>query len=135
MHKAKNVCEWKAMLLGERNIQSVVSGSGLQFEVERAAKSFAQCEAPRLVDAAAEGRMNHELHSAAFVEKALGNNRGLARHFAEHRAARNDILDELLRPRGIESAFLLQPVHCSRNFGMLFPRAAGCDVRSQLTHT
>src|ERR1700733_1657038 len=71
MHEVKNVCEREAMLLGERDIQAVVGCGGLQLEVKRAAKSLSQREAPCLVDAAAEGRMNHELHAAAFIEKAL----------------------------------------------------------------
>ena len=42
MEKLKNVRQRKAVLLSQGDIQAVVGGSGLQLEVERAAKAFAQ---------------------------------------------------------------------------------------------
>src|SRR5271154_2841533 len=98
MHEMKNVREREAMLLRERNIQAVVRGGRLQLEIERAAKSLAQREPPCLVDAAAERSMDHKLHAAAFVEKALGDHCRLGRHGAKHGAARDDVFDELFRP-------------------------------------
>ena len=61
------------MLFGQRDVQPVVSRSSLQFKIERAAESLAQRQSPGLIDATAEGRMNDELHPAAFVEEALGD--------------------------------------------------------------
>ena len=75
LQELKDVGQRKAVLLGERDVQPVVGGRRLQFEVEAAAEALAQREAPGLVDAAAERRMNDQLHAAAFVEEALGNDR------------------------------------------------------------
>src|SRR5271170_7810820 len=69
----KDVAERKAVLIAERNVQAVVRGGGLQLEVERTAETFAQRESPGFVDAAAKGRVDYQLHAAAFVEEALGD--------------------------------------------------------------
>ena len=66
------------MLLGQRDVQAVVGGGGLQLEIEGAAEALAQRQSPGFVDAAAKGRVDDELHAAAFVEKALGDD-GLLR--------------------------------------------------------
>ena len=60
------------MLLGERNVQPIVGGRRLQFEIEAAAKALAQRQSPGLVDASAKGGVDDELHSATLVEKSLG---------------------------------------------------------------
>ena len=62
----------------------VIGGRGLQFEIKRAAETLAQRESPSLVDAAAKRRVNHELHSATFIEKAFGDNGFLRRDRAQH---------------------------------------------------
>ena len=82
----EDVGERETVLLAERNVEAVVGGGGLQFEIERAAELLAQRQAPGFVDARAEGRVNHELHAAAFVEEALGDNQFLGR--ARRRARR-----------------------------------------------
>ena len=50
--KMENVGERKAVLFAERDVQAVVGGGGLQFEIEGAAEALAQGEAPGFVDAA-----------------------------------------------------------------------------------
>src|ERR1035441_602666 len=67
----KNDVERKGMLLAERNHDAVIGGGRLQFEIERSAEALAQRQSPGAVDARAEGRVNHQLHAAAFVEEAL----------------------------------------------------------------
>src|SRR5215471_19211780 len=54
VEKMKDVGERETVLLAQRNIQPIVSGGGLQLEIERAAKSLAQSQAPSFVDAAAK---------------------------------------------------------------------------------
>src|SRR5262249_48378676 len=71
----------------------------LQLEIELAAEALAQGESPGAVDAAAERRMNDELHAADFVEKALEHDRVLRRQAAERGAGRREIFDQLLRRR------------------------------------
>ena len=63
------------MLLGQRDVQAVVGGRGLQFEIEAAAEALAQRQSPGFVDAPAERRVDDQLHAAAFVEEALGDDR------------------------------------------------------------
>src|ERR1700757_2830451 len=65
----EDVGEGEGVLLGERDVEAVVGGGGLQLEVEAAAEALAQRQAPGLVDPAAEGRVQDELHAAAFVEE------------------------------------------------------------------
>ena len=92
----KYVAERKAVLLGQRDVQAIVGRSRLQLEVERAAEALAQRQSPGLVDASAERRMQDELHAAAFIEEALGDDGLLRRHFAQHRPPLHDVLDQLL---------------------------------------
>ena len=68
------------MLRPERQQQRIFGRRGLQLEIELAAESLAQRQAPRLVDAAAERRVQHELHAAGFVEEPLEHQRLLRRH-------------------------------------------------------
>ncbi len=93
----EDVGEREAVLLGEGDVDAVVGGGGLQLEVEAAAEALAQREAPGLVDAAAEGSVQDELHAAAFVEEALGDDGGLGGDGAEDGAAGDDVGDELER--------------------------------------
>ena len=83
----KNVGQRKAVLLGECDVDTVICRSGLQFEIETAAKTFAQRQPPGFVDATTEGRMNHQLHPAGFVKETLRNNCVLGRDLAQHNAA------------------------------------------------
>ncbi len=83
----KDIGEREAVLLGERDVDAVVGGGGLELEVEAAAEAFAQSEAPGLVDAAAEGGVEDELLAAALVEEALGDDGGLRGDGAEDGAA------------------------------------------------
>ena len=83
---AEHVGERKRVLRPERQEQRVFGRRRLQLEVELTAEPLAQREAPRLVDAAAERRVQHELHAARFVEEALEHQRVLRRHDAERRA-------------------------------------------------
>src|SRR6266567_4408673 len=48
--------------------QRVLGRGGLQLEIELTAEALAQRESPRLVHAAAERRVQHELHPAGLVE-------------------------------------------------------------------
>ena len=74
------------MLRAERQQQRVFGRRRLQLEVELTAEALAQRERPRLVDAAAERRVQHQLHAARFVEEALEHERLLRRDDAERRA-------------------------------------------------
>src|SRR6185503_20456241 len=94
---AEDVCERKRVLRAKREQETVLGGGGLQLEVELAAETLAQREAPRLVDAAAERRVQHELHTARFVEEPFEHDGVLRRQYPQYAAAFTEIVDCLLR--------------------------------------
>ena len=72
---AKDVRERERVLRTERQHQRIFGRRRLQLEVELAAEALAQREAPRLIDAAAKWRVQHELHATGFVEEPLEDER------------------------------------------------------------
>ncbi len=110
-----SVRKWKTSVSGKlccsarRDVDAVVGGGGLQLEVEAAAEALAQGESPGLVDAAAEGRVQDELHAAALVEEALGDDGGLGGDGAEDSAAGDDVGDELAGGGGADAAVFGEP--------------------------
>ena len=72
----EDVAEGEAVLLGKGDVDAVVGGGGLQFEVESAAEAFAEGQTEGFVDATPEGGMKDELHAAAVVEETLGDDGG-----------------------------------------------------------
>ena len=105
VQESKYVGQRKAVLLGERDIEAIVGGRGLQFEIERAAEAFAQREPPGFIDAAAERSVDHELHAAALVEEALGDDRLLSWNRSEDCAACDYVFYDLLGAGVVEAAF------------------------------
>ena len=87
MQIAEHVGQRERVLRTERQQQRVFGGRRLQLEVELAAEALAQRQPPRLVDAAAERRVQHELHAARFVEEPLEHQRLLRRQRRRARAA------------------------------------------------
>jgi hypothetical protein len=55
----------------------------LQFEVERAAETFAQSKSPRAIYPRAKRRVHDQLHAARLIEKPLDHNVPLRREQAE----------------------------------------------------
>ena len=117
LQEVEDVAEREAVLLGQRDVEAVVGGGGLQLEIEAAAEALAQRQSPGFVDAAAEGRVDDELHAAAFVEEALGDDASWVGTSVEHRAAGDDVLDQLFRAGIVEPAFVLQPRDGVLHFG------------------
>ena len=126
----EDVAQREAVLLGQRDVQAVVGGGGLQLKIERAAETLAQRQSPGLVDAPAERRMDDELHAAAFIEEALGDDRLLRGHLAQHRAAGDDVLDQLLGAGVIEPAFVFQPRDRVLHLGWIRSAQSGLRLRS-----
>ena len=71
----------------QRQHDRVLGRRGLQLEIELAAEALAQRQAPGAVDAAAEGRVDHQLRAAGLVEEALDHERVLRRHQRRARRA------------------------------------------------
>src|SRR6185369_1061335 len=63
----EDLVEREGVLGAEREDDGVVGGGGLQFEVEGAAKSFAQRQAPGAVEPGPERGMDDQLHAARLV--------------------------------------------------------------------
>src|SRR5258708_19927108 len=101
MQELKNTRQGKAMLLGQRDVQAVVGGRRLQFEIEAAAETLAQRQSPGLIDTAAKRCVDDQLHPAALAKKSFGDNRRLRGHIAQHDPPSPDALNPLLLPRYI----------------------------------
>src|SRR5262249_58843531 len=69
MHHAEDALEGEAVLGTERQQHAVISGGGLELEVEALADPLAQGHAPRSVDPAAARRVDDELLGARLVEE------------------------------------------------------------------
>ena len=82
MQIAGDLGELEAVRGGEREHDVVLGRRRLQLEIELAAETLAQRQAPGAVDAAAVGRMDDELHAAGLVEEALEHDRVLRRQAA-----------------------------------------------------
>ena len=122
MQEMKNIGQRETVLLGQSDVQSVVGGRGLQFEVEAAAETLAQRQSPGLVDASAEGRVDNQLHPAALVEESFGDDRSSASaHRPARRGLRACIGSTCSAPETIETAFFAQPSHRFRDHRLIPP--------------
>ena len=104
MQIAEHVRQRERVLRPEREQQRVFGRRRLQLEVELAAEPLAQRQPPRLVDAAAERRVQDELHAARLVEEALEDERVLRRNHAERAAAIGEV-----RRRPVRAAARVRP--------------------------
>ncbi len=110
MQIAEDIRERERMLRAERQQQRVFGGRSLQLEIELTAEALAQRERPRFVDAAAERRVQDELHAAGFVEEALEDERLLRRDRAQRLTPRSEVRNRLLRSARIQSGLCNQPL-------------------------
>ena len=101
----------------------------MQLEVEGDAKSFAQSEAETAVDAGPVGTVQHQLHTAAVVEKALDYQYLTAGDQTEHGPGGGQVGDDLHGGRFGELAVLTQPT--ARPVGV-FGGQVTVDHRPQL---
>ncbi len=128
----KDVAQREAVLLGQRDVETVVGGGRLQLKVEAAAKALAQSQAPGFVDASTEWRVDHQLHPATLVEEPLGDHRGLRGHSAQNRATLHDIFNGLLGAGVVEATFILQPGHCGSYVRLCRRKSHGRRMRQHL---
>jgi hypothetical protein len=120
--------EGEAVLFGKGDVDAVVGSGGLQFEVEAAAEAFAKGEAPGLVDATAEGSVEDELHAAAVVEEALGDDGVFGGYGAENGATGDDVGNELVRSAWADAAVLDEPGGDGSDFRLRRGDVTGRDV-------
>ena len=83
------------MLRAEGKHNGVVGGRGLQLEIERATKPFAQRQSPRAVHPNAKWRVNDQLHSAGLIEEPLQHQFLLRRNQAQGPMSRVEVVGEL----------------------------------------
>ena len=93
----------------ERQDDGVLGGGGLQFDIEVAAEALAQRQPPGAVDAAAERRVQHQLHAAALVEEALHHQGILGRQGAQRGARTGQVVDDLARRGVVQAEVFVQP--------------------------
>ena len=106
----EDVGERERVLRTERQQQRVVGRGRLQLEVELTAETLAKRQTPGLVDAAAERRVQDELHAAGLVEEALEDQGLLRGDDAERAAAFRQILHHLFGGPGRKAGFRDEPV-------------------------
>ena len=106
MQIAHHLVERETVRFGQRDDDVVFGRGSLELEIELAAETLAQRQPPRAIDAAAEWRMEDELHSARLVEEAFEHDRVLRWQAAERRMTRAQIVDQLLGG-GLNDAKLL----------------------------
>ena len=129
---ARHVGKLETVRRGEREHDVVLGRRGLKLEIEFAAKALAQRQPPGAIDAAAVGRMDHQLHAAGFVEEALEHQDILGRQAAERGKPRRQVFDQLLG-RGLGNADLLdEPAQCALSGGVR-PEVRG-DLGPQARH-
>ena len=102
----------------QRQHDIVLGRRRLQFEVELAAETLAQRQSPGPIDAAAEGRVDDELHAARFVEEALEDDRLPRRQTAERGGGGGQIVDELFGGGCADADFLGEPTPGGRSGGV-----------------
>ena len=107
---AEHVRQRERVLRPEREHQRVFGGGRLQLEVELPAEALAQGEAPGLVDAAAERRMQHELHAAGLVEESLEHQRVLRRNHTERAPALCEVRHGLVSGVAVEAGLRHDPI-------------------------
>src|SRR5262245_55361610 len=98
------------MLWAERQQQRIFGGCSLQLEIELTTEALSKRERPRLVDAAAKGCMQNELHAAGFVEETLEHERLLRGDHSKRRASGNEVARRLFGTALAQSRFLHQPL-------------------------
>src|SRR5690606_28754904 len=101
--------EREGMARPEREDEPLLGRRRLQLEIEALAELLAQREAPGAVHAAAEGRVQAELHAARFVEEAFQHHGVAGGQGAEGALRLAEVGGDLLRGPALESVLGLEP--------------------------
>src|SRR5882724_1020455 len=117
MQEVKNIRQREAVLLGQGDVYAVICSCSLQLKVKGYAEALAQRESPGLVDARAERRMHDQLHAAAFIKKALGDDDVRGGDSAQHGPASHNVFNGLFRAGIVQPTFALEPFDSVQDFG------------------
>src|SRR5262249_8291778 len=91
----KHFVQRKRMLRAQGQDDRVIGRGGLQFEIKRAAKAFAEGQAPGAVETRAKRRMDDELHAAGLIKEPLEHEGLLRREHAQRPVTVEEVLGEL----------------------------------------
>ena len=105
-----HVIQLKTVAGGQRQHDGVFTGGSLQFEVEGAAETLAQGQAPGAVDAAAERRVDDQLRATGLVEKPFHQQCVLRGQGAEGLARAGQVFHQLFGAGQVQAEGLRQPV-------------------------
>ena len=75
--------------------QAIFQCSGLQFEIEMTAKTFAQRQSPGPHDAGTQWRVHNEVHIAGVVKKSLKDNPVTGRYTAQRLPGTGEVAHQL----------------------------------------
>ena len=107
------------MLRAKGKHNGIIGSRGLQLEIERATKPFAQRQSPRAVHPNAKWRVNDQLHSAGLIEEPLQHQFLLRRNNAQRFVSRSEIVSKLFGAGFGKAGFGNEPRHdlCSDQLG------------------
>src|SRR5882724_2783128 len=117
MQEVKYICKREAVLFCQRNVYAIVRSRGLQLKVKRDAEALAERKSPGLVNTRAERRMHDQLHAAAFIKKALGDDDVRGGDSAQHGPASHNVFNGLFRAGIVQPTFALEPFDSVQDFG------------------
>ena len=109
---ARDFVQRKTVAGRKRQHDRVFRRRRLQFEIEAAAETLAQCQAPRPIQSAAERRVDDQLHAAGFVEETFHRQRRLRRQQAEFGFRGGQVIDQLSCGGIVEADFVVKPGKC-----------------------
>ncbi len=122
------------MHLAQREHDGVFGGRGLQLKIERFAKPLAQGQAKSSIEAAAQRTMQHHLHAASAVKKALRHQQLIRRHGAQGMLGCVQVAYQLRHGVGRQRWILAQPSHNALRIAQVQSHlpAQGAHLRRQL---
>lgn len=118
--EVRDLLERKRMLGTERKDNAVIRCGCLQLEIETAAETLAQCQAPGTVDPGSPWRVQDELHPAALVEETLCGDALQCGNCAEHPLSFGHISQCLFRAGKRQPHGGRQPVHARLRIAQTF---------------
>src|SRR5260370_20722554 len=94
----------------QRENDRVFRGCGLQLAITSAAETFTESQAPGAIQASAEGRMNHHMRAAIFIEKTFHDYLLLRRHYSQRQLCGAKIVDNLFDCSMADPNIINEPV-------------------------
>ena len=97
MEVLPHILHGEAVRAAKGEDDGILGGGGLQFEVEGLAEALAQCQPKGADHAPAEGRVDHQLHAAGFIEETLGDDTFAGGHRTQSDPRSGEVFHGLVR--------------------------------------